>query len=93
MEKLSDEKLHEICVIGATYKQTIEIAADLLATRTALAELQQAIENIRDIARTGVAPDAFSMTQEEWNAHKINKIAREATIALESLPQPPEVTK
>ena len=51
-----------------------------LAARDALIErLVEAVENIRDLARTGTAPDAFGFTSEaQWNEYKVIKIARES---------------
>jgi len=51
-----------------------------LAERDALIErLVEAVENIRDLARTGTAPDAFGFTSEaQWNEYKVIKIARES---------------
>ena len=40
-----------------------------------LDETKETMENIRDLARTGLAPDAFNMTQEQWLQHKLNRIA------------------
>lgn len=51
-----------------------------------IAELEEAILDARDLLRTGVAPDAFNMTPDEWNTHKINKAAGELTRALEPKP-------
>jgi len=47
------------------------------------AKLREALENIRDEARTGVAPEAFGMTPRQWDQHKLNYCARHADKALE----------
>ena len=46
--------------------------------------LLEALTGIRDLARTGTAPEAYGMDTTQWNFHKINQIAGMAnkTIAL-----------
>ena len=46
-------------------------------------ELEKELEEIRDLARTGTAPDSYGMTSlEEWEHYKINRIAGMANEAL-----------
>lgn len=45
--------------------------------RSLVTELKEGITNTRDLARTGVAPDAFGMTQEDWMRHKLIKVSGE----------------
>lgn len=35
------------------------------------------LQEIVDLLRTGIAPDSWGMTQEEWLQHKCNKAAAE----------------
>jgi len=44
--------------------------------------LRETLEEIRDLARTGVAPDLFNFTDREWKTHQVNKIAWMANEAL-----------
>jgi len=46
------------------------------------AKLKKALENIRDLARTGIAPDSFMLDKSGWDQHRIGTIAREANEAL-----------
>ena len=48
------------------------------------ARLRRQLEAIRDLARTGLKPDAFDYTEEQWLAHKLNKCARIADDALQA---------
>ena len=51
--------------------------------RKRVAELENELAEIRDLARTGTPPDAYGMTSlEEWEHYKINKIAGMANEAL-----------
>lgn len=45
--------------------------------RSLIGELVESISNARDLARTGVAPEALGMTQEDWMRHKLIKISGE----------------
>ena len=46
-------------------------------------KLEEVLEEIRDLARTGTPPDAYGMTSlEEWEHYKINRIAGMANEAL-----------
>ena len=44
--------------------------------------LKEVLEEIRDLARTGTAPDAYGFLQAEWEHYKINRIAGMANDAL-----------
>lgn len=44
--------------------------------------MYEALESIRDLARTGVAPDSFMLDKSGWDQHKLSKIARSANDAL-----------
>jgi hypothetical protein len=44
--------------------------------------LRAALEEIRDLARTGSIPDAMGCTEDQWNWHKVNRIAGMASDAL-----------
>ena len=37
-------------------------------------ELLKALKDIRDLARTGLAPDAYGMDQNEWATHKVLRV-------------------
>ena len=48
--------------------------------------LKEVLEEVRDLARTGTAPDMYGMTSlAEWEHHKINRIAGMAADALEKV--------
>ena len=34
------------------------------------------LKEIRDLARTGTAPTAFNLTEDEWNKHKLTRIVQ-----------------
>ena len=38
-------------------------------------EAVDALVDIRDLARTGTAPDVWNMTELQWTQHKLNRIA------------------
>jgi len=38
-------------------------------------ELREALRDIRDLARTGIAPMSYNMTLDEWRQYKLDKIA------------------
>ena len=67
------------------YKDEWETAAsdEITRLRADNAKLREALEIIRDEARTGVAPEAFGMTPRQWDQHKLNYCARHADKALE----------
>lgn len=44
---------------------------------------QETLRDIRDLARTGLKPDALNLTQEQWLQEKLNRIAGMANRALE----------
>ena len=54
----------------------------LVATEKKVVELEKELEEIRDLARTGLAPLAYGMTSLEWDRHRINKVAGMADEAL-----------
>ena len=59
------------------------IEGTLNAAEKRVKELEEELEEIRDLARTGTPPDAYGMTSlEEWEHYKINKIAGMANEAL-----------
>ena len=73
--------------LEAENEQLKIIINDILAERVKELEaenerLRDALEGIRDLARTGTAPMAYNMTPEEWNKHKLNEIAAEAQAAI-----------
>ena len=47
------------------------------------AKLREALEYVRDLARTGCAPEAFNATPFEWLKYKNDAVARRANKALE----------
>ena len=48
-----------------------------------LIKLREELEEIRDLARTGTAPDMYGFTSlEEWEHYKINRVAGMADNAL-----------
>lgn len=55
----------------------------IMRYQSLLDDYRIAMEEIRDLARTGMAPDAWGMTPDQWNQHKVNKIACLAAKALE----------
>ena len=59
-----------------------EYSPRLVATKKKVVELEKELEEIRDLARTGLAPLAFGMTSLEWDRHRINKVAGMANEAL-----------
>lgn len=63
-------------------KKIAELDAAAFRFREDIDTLRIALEEIRDLARTGCAPDAFNMTPEQWNQHKIDKIAYLASKAI-----------
>ena len=70
---LLDERDNEAECLGKT--------AENLAGRVAY--LENELEEIRDLARTGLPPLAYGMTSlEEWEHYKINRIAGMANEAL-----------
>ena len=59
------------------------IEAELESAENKVRELEEVLEEIRDLARTGTPPDAYGMTSlEEWEHYKINRIAGMANEAL-----------
>jgi hypothetical protein len=58
---------------------------DVIKARIAVAEVERlraALEEIRDLARTGSMPNSYGYTEEQWNWYKINRIAGLASDAL-----------
>jgi hypothetical protein len=53
------------------------------ALQAEIERLRQTLLEIRDLARTGLAPSALNMTEDQWDRHRLNRIAREANAALE----------
>ncbi len=47
-------------------------------------DYEEALEYIRDLARTGLAPAAMNLTPEQWVQHKLNRIAAIADAVLKS---------
>jgi len=64
-------------VIGELFGEVAEFVA---ALETANAELLEALENIRDTARTGLP--ISSMTQEQYDVHRLIAIAGRADYAI-----------
>ena len=60
------------------------IEAQLEASNSRVKELEAALEEIRDLARTGLAPGrwGFNASSSEWDRHKVNRIAGMANEAL-----------
>lgn len=59
------------------------IEAQLESAEKQVKKLENRLEEIRDLARTGIPPDAYGMTSlEEWEHYKINRIAGMANEAL-----------
>jgi len=59
------------------------IEAQLESAEKQVKKLENRLEEIRDLARTGIPPDAYRMTSlEEWEHYKINRIAGMANEAL-----------
>lgn len=46
-------------------------------------DYEEALEHILDLARTGAAPMAMNLTPEEWQQHKLDRIAAIASAVLE----------
>ena len=60
------------------------LETQLEAAEQRVAELEKELEEIRDLARTGLPPQSFGMTSlEEWEHYKINRIAGMANEALD----------
>ncbi len=53
--------------------------------RARVKKLEGALADIRDLARTGTAPNAYSMTVSQWDNYKVNKVAAIAAHAPEDL--------
>jgi hypothetical protein len=51
-------------------------------SRIEIERLRETLTEIRDLARTGLAPTALNMTEDQWDRHRLNRIAREADVAL-----------
>ena len=73
----------EVKANAALIARAPDMAAEITRLRADNAKLREALENIRDEARTGVAPEAFGMTPRQWDQHKLNYCARHADKALE----------
>ena len=59
------------------------IEREFEASSSRVKELEEALEEIRDLARTGSAPDAFGFTTlAEWNGYKLVRVAGMANEAL-----------
>jgi hypothetical protein len=46
------------------------------------------MEDTRDLARTGLTPDALNMTEIDWKQHRLNRIAEHLTAFLATYPEP-----
>ena len=79
MEKLS-ERILETKRIPLTLGSEPVMSREEIATE--VAQLEEALEGIRDLARTSFAPMAFNMTPRQWDEHRIIKIASEAHLAI-----------
>jgi hypothetical protein len=51
--------------------------------RMEIERLRETLTEIRDLARTGLAPTALNMTEDQWDRHRLNRIAWEADAALQ----------
>lgn len=52
-----------------------EILDEIFELRAENARMREVLENNRDLARTGLAPDIFNYSPEQWAQHKLNYIA------------------
>lgn len=76
------------------YKNEAEMNANLQVEvsklRAALDEARKVIEDIRDLARTGLAPVAFGFTEEQWSSWEITSSIKDiftnAAACLEKYP-------
>jgi len=64
------------------YTNYYEAANNYDAAIQEIIRLREVLENIRDLARTGLPPDAMNYDAETWKAHKLNRIAHDADAAL-----------
>lgn len=60
-----------------------DLLAEVERLRAQVVAANRTLEAIRDLARTGLAPDALNMTPAEWAEHKLHRIARMAVHAME----------
>ena len=60
-----------------------DMADELTRLRSDNAKLREALEYVRDLARTGCAPEAFNATPFEWLKYKNDAVARRANKTLE----------
>ena len=58
---------------------------DIQKLQDEISQYKATLQEIRDLARTGMPPQAFDMTLSDWNTHKINKIAYLANKALKEI--------
>jgi hypothetical protein len=62
----------------------VEMLVERLGSQAAEIErLRHTLTEIRDLARTGLPPTALNMTEDQWDRHRLSRIAREANAALE----------
>ena len=78
------------CVCGASYTTITQGVDDWNSRpiedglRAEIDRLKTALTEIRDLARTGLAPDAYNFdTEEKWLRHKVNRIAGMASRELD----------
>ena len=77
--KASAKKWRQNWFIRADICMAFEDLAEAAEQR--VQELEDALAEIRDLARTGYSP--AGLTQHEWNVHKLNMIAGMANEALD----------
>jgi len=79
---MSDETTNQDVVIVRReyYDQTF---AKLAALQAEVDRLRNELQEILDLARTSLAPDALNIGQQGWSEYRVNKIARMASEALE----------
>jgi Lar family restriction alleviation protein len=59
------------------------------ALRAKLDAAREKVLDIRDLLRTGCAPDAFNVPDAFWEAHKCNRAAAQLTKLLEEIGEKP----
>ncbi len=70
--RVSIGDMEETCGICHANARLIAAAPDLLA----------ALEDIRDLARTGIAPDSFNLDVNEWAQHRLLGISSKSAKAI-----------